>query len=168
LTQLKSALREYQAFNQWWLWSIIITAAIPTFGFLLYQVITGEQIGTKPASNTVLFILTLLLPMPMFFGFYFAELSTIIDSTGIEYGWNLPTSDLNFIPWSEIKSIDLIEYKFVGYGYKISRDYGTVYNTKGNKGIQIIKNNGSKILIGTSNADDLVSFLKTRSPVKVK
>ena len=149
---------EVQAFRQWWLWLIVIAAALPTAGVLFYQLYTGAFVGDKPASNTILIILTLLIPVPLFFGFYFAKLTTIIDSTGIEYGWNLPTSDLNFIPWGDIDSIEMIEYKFVGYGYRISSDYGIVYNTKGKQGKHITKKDGRKILIGTTKPKALEDY----------
>jgi hypothetical protein len=156
----KKTFREVQNFRQWWLWLIVIVSAIPTLGVLLYQVVTGQQIGDKPASNTVLLALSFVVPVPMFFVLYFAKLTTIIDCSGIEYGWNFPSSDLNFIAWKQVRSIELVEYDFVGYGFRMSRKYGLVYNTAGNKGLQIITTTGKRILLGTLKSKELERFLQ--------
>ncbi|MEJ7679685.1 MAG: hypothetical protein WKG06_17860 [Segetibacter sp.] len=87
-------------------------------------------------------------------------MTTIINADGISYGWNIPASELNSIKWSDIEACKMIEYKFVGFGYRIRREYGIVYNANGNKGLRINKKNGRKILLGTSKPEQAETAIK--------
>lgn len=69
---------------------------------------------------------------------------------------------INFFPfvkkrinWNEIKSVEIVNYGFVGWGIRLWTKYGTVYNTKGNKGLAIELLNGKKFLIGTQMEKEL-------------
>ena len=88
------------------------------------------------------------------------KLVTRIDNNSIYYGWNIPTDELNEIKFVDIASCDVIKYSFVGYGYRISAKYGTVYNTSGNEGLQIITKSGDKILVGTHKSAELADALR--------
>lgn len=55
----------------------------------------------------------------------------------------------------------LVNYGFVGgWGIRLGTKYGTVYNTKGNKGLFILLNNGKKYCIGTQKEDELREIIK--------
>ena len=62
--------------------------------------------------------------------------------------------------WEEIASINVQQYKFVGYGIRFSSQYGTCYNTKGNKGIVIELKSGKKYLIGTQEPKKVKSIIQ--------
>ena len=53
------------------------------------------------------------------------------------------------ISLSDVLEAKSVDYDFVGYGIRLSIKYGTVYNVKGNQGLQITLKNGKKYLIGT-------------------
>lgn len=151
----KFLFEESQKFRQIWLWAILILTLGSIVGILIFQLATGQKVGSRPAPNIFLIILTVILVIPTFLGFYFSELTTKIDNEGIYYGWNTLSTKLNFIPWSKIRNAKIIKYKFVGYGYKITSTYGIIYNVSGNKGLLIEKDNGDKLLIGTKKPDEL-------------
>lgn len=41
------------------------------------------------------------------------------------------------VKWKEIKTVKIVKHDFMGYGIRLGSEYGTVYNTKGNKGLAI-------------------------------
>jgi len=91
--------------------------------------------------------------------FWFMRLKTEIDKTEIR---------INFFPfvkkrvnWKEIKNAEVVNYRFVGgWGIRLWTKYGTVYNTKGNKGLAIELQNGKKILIGTQKETELKKIVE--------
>jgi hypothetical protein len=72
--------------------------------------------------------------------------------------WNEHT-----IPWSDIDQIYVREYsplaEYGGWGIRYSRN-GRAYNVRGNKGIQISKKNGKRILLGTQHPDEVAIALR--------
>ena len=90
--------------------------------------------------------------------FWFIKLKTEIDKNEIR---------IIFFPfvkkqvnWKEIKSAEIVNYGFVGYGIRLWTKYGTVYNTKGNKGLAIELLDGTKFLIGTQLENQLDLIVK--------
>lgn len=146
---------EVQKFRQWWLWLILIAASIPLLGIFIYQLVTGQPVGDKPASNGVLAALVVLISVPMLLGFYFVKLFTIVKSDAIYYGFGMKGNSLNEIRLTDIASMDVIPYKSYGYGIRLSRNFGTIYNTSGGMGLFITKTNGEKLLIGTKRPEEL-------------
>lgn len=147
---------EEQKFRHNLLWTGVLLVPIMAIILVLgYQLISGKPAGNDPMSNLSLFILLIAYSIPVVFIIYYVRLTTIISDETILYGWNIPTQELNSIRLSEIYSCSVIEYKFVGWGYRLTRLYGTVYNVDGNKGLQIVKKSGAKVLIGTHHAEEL-------------
>jgi len=146
---------EVQKFRQWWLWLILILASTPLLGILIYQLVTGQPVGDKPASNAVLAVLVIFVSVPMLLGFYFVKLFTIIDTDTIYYGFGLSANNLNEIHLADIVSMDVVPYKSNGLGMRLSNTFGTIYNTSGGMGLFINNNKGSKMVIGTKKPEEL-------------
>ena len=163
-TPMKLLFEEKQYMRQPWLLAITLTPIlIPVFtvSFASKVNTTSIQSGT---GQIVFIVVMVAFAVLMFCSFYFSKLSTRIYEDKIEYGWNIPTNDMNILYWSDVKSINMINYSFVGYGYRLSTIYGTVYNAKGDIGIQIIKKNGEQLLIGSNKTDELkqnIAFVKS-------
>ena len=153
-------IEEIQIFRHWLLWTIILVIFTPLLGILFYQFFTGNPVGNNPASNGVLLAIILIYYVPMITLMLYAKLTVRIGNEAIYYGWNIPNNELNKIDWKEVDSIDIITYRFTGYGYRLTKKYGIVYNTKGNKGLQIVKKSGEKILLGTLKPEELKSALQ--------
>ena len=150
---MKIEFKEEQKFTQCWLWLILIGIGIlPIFG-IYKQLILGEKFGDKPMSDFGLIIFCVLI-FGLIAMFLFMRLKTEIDQNEIR---------MNFFPfvkkqvnWKEIKNAKIVNYGFVGgWGIRLWTKYGTVYNTKGNKGLAIELQNGNKILIGTQKETEL-------------
>ncbi|MGB5272717.1 MAG: hypothetical protein WBN39_01570, partial [Flavobacteriaceae bacterium] len=57
--------------------------------------------------------------------------------------------------WEDIDKAEIIKYRFVGFGIRLSFKYGTVYNIKGNLGMALHLKDGKKYLIGTQKPEEL-------------
>lgn len=150
---MKIEFKEEQKFTQWWLWLILIGIGIlPIFG-LYKQLIIGEKFGDQPMSDLGLIIFALSI-FGLIAMFWLIRLKTEIDQTEIR---------MSFFPfvkkrvaWKEVKNAEVVNYGFVGgWGIRLWTKYGTVYNTKGNKGLAIELLNGKKFLIGTQKESEL-------------
>lgn len=150
---MKIEFKEEQQFRQWWLWLVLIGIGVmPVFG-MYKQLIIGGEFGAKPMSDLA-FILFCLVIFCVIGLFWFMRLKTEIDQNEIR---------MSFFPfvkkrvsWSEVESAEIVNYGFVGgWGIRLWTEFGTVYNTKGSKGLAIELFNGEKFLIGTQKENEL-------------
>ena len=90
-----------------------------------------------------------------------AQVNDLVLATKTEINQN--KIQMNFFPfvkkqviWKEVKSAEIVNYGFVGgWGIRFGTKFGTVYNTRGNKGLAIELINGEKFLIGTQKETEL-------------
>lgn len=144
--------KETQKMKQWWLWAILLAV----MGFGLWGIIAealARQLSWAELVRSTELWLPLLIPGSILVFFYVASLKTEVDSTGIRIRY-FPLWQTH-IAWDQLESAEIIRYGFVGYGIRFSIRHGTVYNARGNQGLQIVKKNGSKILIGTQRPEEL-------------
>ena len=145
------------------LWFILLIIPAIIISLLIYQRFSGKVIFDNTLDDIPLAIITISYLIPAIFSLSAIKLRTTIDSEKITYGWNIPSGALNEINLSDVSELKIVEYKFVGYGFRRSHKYGTIYNVIGNKGLQIILKSGKKILLGTNNVAELqivISVLK--------
>ena len=160
---METVFKEKQKFTQWWLWLFLIAIGIFQVYALSVQLINGQYFGDKPMSNIGLIIFT-IIPFGIIILFLYIKLETEIDEKEIRIQFT-PLVKKTF-RLEDIKSAEVLKYKFVGYGMRLFTSYGTVYNTKGNMGLAIELKNGEKVLIGTQKADELAKHLGKFTPLK--
>ena len=150
---MKVVFKEVQKFTQWWLWLILISIGLmPVYG-IYKQLIIGENFGSKPMSDLGLIIFCVLI-FAFIAMFWIMRLNTEIDENEIRISF-FPFTKRQ-VSWKEIKIAEIVNYGFVGgWGIRLGTKYGTVYNTKGNKGLAIELTNGEKFLIGTQKETEL-------------
>ncbi len=144
---MEPIFKEDQKFTQWWLWAILIGIGIWTIFGIYKQLFLGENFGNTPMSDLGIIIFSLFI-FGLIAMFWFMRLKTEIDQKGIR---------MSFFPfvrkrvsWKEIQSAEVLNYGFVGgWGIRLWTKHGTVYNTKGNIGLEIELTNGKKFVIGT-------------------
>jgi hypothetical protein len=154
---MKPEFKEVQRFTQWWLWLILLgIGIIPILG-IYKQIILGEPFGDQPMSDVGLIIFAIFIFALIAF-FRIMQLKTEVDEKGIR---------MNFFPlvkkevlWTDLKSAEVVNYGFVGYGIRMGTKHGTVYNTKGNKGLAIELQNGQKFVIGTQKESELEKVIE--------
>lgn len=150
---------ETQRFTPWIVWIAMVGTLLLLAAILIYQLVSGEEVGNRPASNGALIAFIMIYYIPGISLMLYARLTVRITNERIYYGWNIPTKDLNTILWSDVQTSEIITYKYVGHGYRLTKKYGTVYNAKGNKGLLITKKSGEKILLGSLKIDELNTAL---------
>lgn len=159
---MTTTFTETQRFSQWWLWILIggITALIG-YGFV-QQVLLGMPFGDKPMSDIGLTIFTTVMIGFLIF-FASMRLRTRIDGEGIQMRYT-PFINRKY-KWSEIQSVEVLQYGFVGYGIRYGSKHGIVYNVNGNKGLAIKLKSGKQFVIGTQRPEELQGFLSSGVPV---
>ena len=155
---MKVEFFEKQKFTQWWLWLILITtAAAPIIG-LFRQIFLVEKFGDAPKLDSTIVIFSVIMTVVIVL-FLIMSLKTEIDEHEIR---------IKFFPfvtkridWKDVKTVKVLNYGFVGgWGIRLFTDYGTVYNTSGNKGLALERQNGKRLVIGTQREDDLKSVIQ--------
>ena len=150
---MKTAFKETQKFDQKWLWIPLVLIGLLTAYIVYKQLILGETMGNSPRSEVTLWVLAgvifvaiaLLLVM---------RLHTEIDADGIRLRF-FPLASRT-VKWSEVKRAEVVNYGFVGgWGIRFWTSYGTVYNTRGDKGLAVELKNGRKFLIGTRREGEM-------------
>lgn len=157
---MKIQFTEEQKFTQWWLWLILIGIAIfPIIG-IYKQISLREQYGGSATSNLELILFSVLV-FGVIILFLVMKLKTEIDENEIRMKFfPLVKRQVN---WNDVKTAHVLNYGFVGgWGIRLWTSYGTVYNTKGNKGLAIELKNGKKFVIGTQKAVELQKILEVK------
>jgi hypothetical protein len=150
---------ERQKFNQWWLWLIMMSIN----GILIFLVFTQPMNGNK-INPGLLFGIGVNSLMTVLFFFCF-RLDTRISNDGIYVRFFPFHFSFIKIEWDRIAKSYVREYRPIGeYGgwglrYGFSGN-GKAYNVSGNKGIQLIITDGSKLLIGTNKSEEVKEILK--------
>lgn len=155
---MEKTFKEIQAFNQIWLWFILIPlCCIPIYG-IYKQLYLEEGFGNNPMSDGGLITLSIFcIALTVFIRTI--RLETVIDSLGIKM--NFHPLIRKSIKWNEIESVSVKKYGFVGgWGIRLGTKYGTVYNIKGNIGLAVILKDGKKFLIGTQKEEELKRIIK--------
>lgn len=152
---------EKQRFNQWWIWTILISVnAVMLFG-LAQQMVFKKAFGENPASDGGIifgaFMCSLLLIVFVSF-----RLETKIYQGGIAVRFFPLQLKTRYFAFEDISSMEIREYKpimeFGGWGI---RGFGSnrALNIKGKIGLQLVFKNGQKLLIGTQKAPEIVKIL---------
>lgn len=148
---------EHQNFNQRWIWALLLVISV-VFGYaIIQQEVFNTPFGDKPAPTWVLILIVVLLGgLGLLLKIF--TLKTKINSEEISFSFK-PLVSRKYT-WSEIKTIKVIDYGFVGgWGIRLATKYGTVYNIKGSKGLQVTLVNNKQFVIGTQIPEALKAYL---------
>lgn len=150
---MKPLFTEKQRFTQWWIWLLIISTCFVPFIGIYKQFINGEPFGNNLMSNNSL-ILATVVSLSIIVLFLLMRLETKNTKEGISFKF-FPFVKRNY-SYDEIETYKVINYGFVGgWGIRFTMKYGTVYNTKGTKGLFIKLKNGKTMVIGTQKPQEL-------------
>lgn len=137
--------QETQKFNPWLVFSLFI-------GLSILPAIIGEELELVPC---IIYFFVALLILSLF---AFMKLKTSINTSSLYFSF-FPFIKKN-IKWSEVEKAKVIDYGFIGgWGIRLRTGYGTVYNTRGSKGLFIKLKNGKRFIIGTQKKEELETII---------
>ncbi len=155
----RAYFNETQRFRQWWIYMIflLVIAAWIFSSIMIYPETKGED------SEMTIFILILqsiFIPLAIFILLRVFKLTSRIRNDGIHYRFFPLQLKEKFIGRDEIERFEVRKYKPVseygGWGVKtLGKKHGKAINISGNIGLQLYLKNGSKILIGTQEAEKI-------------
>ena len=157
------SFKEIQRFDQPWLWILLVTTMlvlVGVFGYGLFQqMVLGVPWGERPLSDTALLsagMTSLLLFGGILMLFRSLRLITEVRPEGLSIRFQPLRRKL--IPYRQIKSCQARTYRplweYGGWGIKYGPS-GWAYNVKGERGVQLVLQDGKRILIGSQRADEL-------------
>ncbi|MFD2826935.1 hypothetical protein DSM03_108133 [Leeuwenhoekiella aestuarii] len=155
------SFNEVQRFDQWWLRLLLVVILAIAVSPLVMDWDTLKLSRFEIASV----VLSILVILGLFLGFwYIFKLETTINEKGITYRFVPFHIKSRFKSWKEIKSATIRKYhpirEYGGWGYRISFTKRKALTTKGNKGIQLIFNDGNELLLGTQQPEKIMEFFK--------
>lgn len=149
---------ETQPFDQIWLWALL--------GLELLVVLVPLILSAQPWWTFILAVAAMVLSMALLGSL---KLYTRIDIDGIHYRMKPFHWKERTIYWDEIDQVYVRKYspilEYGGWGMRY-RWKSRAFNVKGNYGIQVVKKNGTKILLGTQQPDE-VGYYLGRHPLLV-
>jgi hypothetical protein len=153
------AFREVQSFDQIWLWALM--------GLELVVILIPLILTKQPWSAFLGMGMVMLLTF-VFLGSL--RLKTRIDDEGVHFRMSWFHMKDRTIPWDDIDQIYVRKYspimEYGGWGVRRFSRNGRAYSVKGNYGIQIVKKDGKKILLGTQSPAEASRYL-SRHPLLV-
>jgi hypothetical protein len=160
----KILFEEKQHFRQVWLWFILIVIN----GSVIYGVVkrlTVGQLFEEGYTDRTGLILTTVLTMAITILFFNLRLETIIKSDGIYVRFFPFHLTFRRYGWDSISKAFVRQYnplgEYGGWGIRAGLfGKGRAFNVSGDKGIQLIFNNGSRLLIGTNKPEEATAVLK--------
>jgi hypothetical protein len=163
----KLIYKEEQSFRQSFVPWIMLAASlfmIGGFGYGFYrQLYLGEPYGNEPMSNNGLIwsgILSFVVMSAAFIFILSGNLIIEIWTDGIRYKFPPMISKMRLITLSEIASVEVTRYnpiaEFGGWGWRkrlLKRK--VAFNVSGRTGIRVIKKDGSQVMFGTQQKDEM-------------
>lgn len=151
--------KETQKFRQWWLWLILVFV----MGDSLWITVNELKSGQGDTFERVLLpLILLLLPMSIIFFILSIKLETEIKEDGIYVRFFPIHKQFRFYNWEAIEQAYVRTYKPVAeYGGWGLRGFGNnrALNIAGKEGLQLIMQDGRKLLIGTQKPKEIADVL---------
>ena len=153
----KVAYFERQRFRQWWIWILVLISPVSLFWVVLKQDTLDIYL------ITLIFILGLLIPLFM----YTMGLDTEVNEEGVYIRFQPFHRKWKSFEFSAIQNVEAISYNpirdYGGWGIRYGRKgRGKAYNVSGSKGILLTILNGSNVLIGSRDAENLAQVISKR------
>ena len=145
---------EDQRFDQIWIWALLGVQLL----IIMVLLVATSQTWWSMMIIFLAMVLTMVLIGSL-------KLTTWIDDEGVHFKMNLFHRRVRTIPWEEIDQIHVREYsplkEYGGWGIRYGNK-GWAYNVKGKHGLQILKTDGKRILIGTQNPEEVSEYLASK------
>jgi hypothetical protein len=139
---------------------VVSLVGVSWFAFIS-QVIYKRPFGTHPMPDVGMWIVWAVFGIGFPLLFLSMRMTTEVDGEGILV--RFPPFFRRRIPLGEIQSCEVREYsalrEYGGWGVRYSLRHGTAYNVSGNHGVQLVLQDGKRLLIGSQDPDRLAGTL---------
>lgn len=149
-------MKETQSIRSPWIWILLFAAAaIPWIGIYVQEGL-GEPFGNNPISTTGLVALGLLL-FALLYWLWTLKLVTEGNNEHLAIQFGIFGS--RKIPWTQLERIEVVPYVSMGYGYRLSFKYGTIFRAGGKFGVAMTLKSGEKLMFSTQQPEQWRTFL---------
>ena len=140
---------EEQKFSQWWIYLIL-------GGLFFVTAVSLAEPGSFDLNMGSWIGLALVLALIVLF----AALRLKTKISQLEISFHYFPLFRKTVSWDEIDSVQITDYGFVGgWGIRLTKKYGIVYNTKGQHGLLVKLKSGKKFVIGTQQKKEIRAYL---------
>jgi hypothetical protein len=153
---METRFYEKQQFRQWWLWLLMSPLIVGVLYVIIQQLILGNPVGDKPMSDIGIILFALFAFCIICF-LWFLRLETDIDSNELKMNYR-PILKRHAM-WNDIDKVEVIDYGFVGYGFRWWPKHGWIYNVGGTMGLKVYLKSGKHFTVGTQKPNALKAFL---------
>ena len=153
-SQANVSFREVQHGIGYWLSIVLLVAFM------------GPYVWTRHAPPTGMVVATLLL---IWFFNYAIKMVTEVRDDGVYVQWWPLMRMFRRYPFTDIESAKARTYnpigEYGGWGIRVrigpGAKLGGAYNMQGNRGVQLVFKNGTRLLIGSQQADNLEQAIRS-------
>jgi hypothetical protein len=149
---------EQQRFTQWWLWLIIaVISGLQWWGFV-QQIILRRPFGDHPGPDWMVLLFALLYGTGLPLLLLSFRLTTQVQSDALYIRFTPFHLRPVQIDFAAIRRCQAVRYSplldYGGWGIRFGRN-GKAYNVSGNLGVLLEYSNGTKLLIGSRQPEQL-------------
>ncbi|MBI1221618.1 MAG: hypothetical protein GC180_03355 [Bacteroidetes bacterium] len=162
----KALFNEVQRFRQWWMWVILIICDGTLIGGAWQQWSQEEMFKDRMSDDMgLLFSIGMLLLVNILFLVFRLETSIYDEGIVVRYfPFHLRAREFS---WKDISSAEVRTYspirEYGGWGLRLGLfGRGKAWNVSGDQGLQLVFNNGKKLLIGTQKPEEIREALTER------
>ncbi|OPZ76156.1 MAG: hypothetical protein BWY79_01753 [Actinobacteria bacterium ADurb.Bin444] len=152
--------REVQRFRQWYVVLILAVVAVLQWWGFVTQIVLGRPFGSNPGPDWLVLVFWVVFGIVFPLGFAALRLETRVEP-GLLRVRLVPLNHLR-IPIHTIRHAEVVTYHpfrdFGGWGLRWSGK-GRALNAYGSRGVQLILDDGSRILVGSQRPDELLIAL---------
>ena len=151
----KIQYKEEQSFRNTWMYFVVIGVAF----IALAGAVVPLWLGDGSPESLVGVVIALIVTIGLIVLFSFSKLTTIVDDKAIYYKFPPFVNTEKAITSADVKEMYVRKYRpireYGGWGYRVRPGKGKALNVSGNEGLQIVKQNGKGLLIGTQKPKEL-------------
>lgn len=161
---------EKQRFTQIWVWLLLFSINWIFFGPFIKEELFPDPpfIDKVYQFNTDFYIGATIIMLTNIF-FIIIKLETKIKADGIYVRFFPIHLSFKFYTWEDLDQCFIREYRplfdYAGWGFRGTQKK-RVLSVSGNKGIQLVMKDGTKLLIGTKKPDEVTEILKQLGQLK--
>jgi hypothetical protein len=162
ITPPAAIFREEQPFG-WWIYALLLAmVAMGCLGFVWAGPPAGAPARAWSLEVPIGLAVGLVLPMVLVVGVL--RMTTVVTPTELRvwFGW-LPTYRRAFAV-SDIRRVEVVRYRPIadclGWGVRRGRDGELVLNARGDRGVRIHLEDGSRLLVGSQRPEELAASLE--------